>query len=133
MIEFYPHIKLVHVTCALLSVALFTLRGGLMFSGSPAANAAPLRYLSYAIDTTLLTAAFMLMTLLHVYPIAVAWLTVKVILIVVYVALGVVALRRGRSRRTRTIAFAAALAVFAFVVSIARAHHPLGGFATVLS
>lgn len=133
MIEFYPQIKFVHIACALLSVTLFALRGGLMLAGSSAANAAPLRYLSYAIDTTLLTAAFMLMTVLHVYPGAVAWLTVKVILIVVYIVLGAIALRRGRTRRARAIAFAAALAVFAFVVSIARTHHPLGAFAALLS
>lgn len=133
MIEFYPQIKAVHIACALLSVTLFALRGTLMLAGSSIANAAPLRYLSYTIDTTLLTAAFMLMTLLHVYPIAVAWLTVKVMLIVVYIVLGAIALRRGRTRRARAIAFVAALAMFAFVVSIARARHPLGAFVTLLS
>ena len=50
--------------------------------------AAPLRYLSYTIDTVLLTAALMLATILHQYPFVHAWLTVKVLLLVVYVVLG---------------------------------------------
>ena len=49
---------------------------------------APLRYLSYTIDTVLLTAALMLATILHQYPFVHAWLTVKVLLLVVYIVLG---------------------------------------------
>lgn len=133
MIEFYPQIKWFHVACVVLSGLLFTLRGGLMLAGLPLANAAALRYLSYLIDTALLTAALMLVTLLRVYPIASAWLTVKIALIIVYIVLGSMALRRGRSRRTRLIAFIAALAVYGFVATIARAHHPFGFFASWLS
>lgn len=133
MIEFYPQIKWFHVACVVLSGLLFTLRGGLMLTGLPQANAAALRYLSYLIDTALLTAALMLVTLLRVYPIASGWLTVKIALIVVYIVLGSIALRRGRSLRTRVITFIAALAVYGFVATIARAHHPLGIFANWLA
>lgn len=132
MIEFYPQIKLVHVVCVVLSGCLFALRGGLMLAGSPQANAALLRYLSYLIDTSLLTAALMLVTVLHVYPLVSAWLTLKIVLIVVYIVLGSVALRRGRDARTRRAAFVAALAIYAFVATVARAHHPLGFLAAWL-
>jgi uncharacterized membrane protein SirB2 len=88
--------------------------------------AAPLRFLSYTIDTVLLTAAMMLATLLHQYPFVHGWLTTKVVLLVVYVVLGSVALKRGATRAGRTRAFIAALLVFAFIVSVARAHDPRG-------
>jgi uncharacterized membrane protein SirB2 len=45
--------------------------------------AAPLRYLSYTIDTVLLTAALMLTAIVQQYPFVHAWLTVKVVLLAV--------------------------------------------------
>lgn len=65
MIEFYPQIKFVHVTAVILSGSLFALRGVLMLARSRWAQHAALRWLSHAIDTTLLTAALMLVTILH--------------------------------------------------------------------
>lgn len=126
MIEFYPQIKHAHIGLALLSGALFAARGLLLLLGARWANAAPLRYLSYAIDTALLTAALMLLTILPGSLYANGWLAVKLALIVAYVVLGVFALRRGRSRGVRAACYVAALLVFAQVYFIARTHHPLG-------
>jgi len=126
MIEFYPQIKHAHIGLALLSGALFAGRGLLLLLGARWPNAAPLRYLSYAIDTALLTAALMLLTMLPGSLYANGWLAVKVALIVAYVVLGVFALRRGRSRGVRAACYVAALLVFAQIYFIARSHHPLG-------
>jgi uncharacterized membrane protein SirB2 len=123
---FYPQIRLVHILCVSASGGLFALRGILMLAGRAAARHAGLRLLSYAVDTALLTAAFMLMTITHQYPFVQAWLTVKLLLVVLYVVLGVIALRAGRTQRSRALAFGAAMAVFLAVVGIARAHDPLG-------
>ena len=131
MIEFYPQIKFVHVLCVILSGSLFAMRGSLMLAGLAAANHAALRYLSYAIDTTLLTAALMLVTILHQYPFVQAWLTVKVLLLAVYIVLGVFALRRGRTRSARAAFFAAAIAVYLFIVSVAWTHDARGVLALV--
>jgi uncharacterized membrane protein SirB2 len=126
MIEFYPQIKHAHIGLALLSGALFAGRGLLLLLGARWSNAAPLRYLSYAIDTALLTAALMLLTILPASLYANGWLAVKVALIVAYVVSGVFALRRGRSRRTRAICYVLSLLAFAQVYFVARTHHPLG-------
>jgi len=126
MIEFYPEIRWIHIGAVIASGALFSLRGVLMLAGSRAANHVALRWLSYAIDTTLLTAALMLATMLHQYPFVHAWLTVKVLLLVAYIVMGTIALKRGRTRRGRVLAFFAALATYATIISVARAHHPLG-------
>lgn len=126
MLEFYPQIRAVHIAAVMASGLLFLLRGAAAQLGATWAMAAPLRYLSYSIDTVLLTAALMLATILHQYPFAQGWLTAKVLLLVVYVVLGSFALKRGRTRAVRTSCWIAALLVFLFIVSIARAHHPLG-------
>lgn len=126
MIEFYPQIKLVHVAAVLMSGGLFAIRAGATLFQQQWAMAAPVRYLSYSIDTVLLTAALMLMTVLHQFPGVNSWLTVKVALIVVYIVLGSFALKRARTRPARWACSAAALLVFGGVISIARTHSPLG-------
>jgi uncharacterized membrane protein SirB2 len=126
MIAFYLQIKLVHIAAVLASGGLFALRGALVLAGVRWAMAAPLRYLSYTIDTVLLTAALMLLTALKLNPFVIPWLSVKLALLVLYVVLGSLALKRARSRRARALYYAAALATFGFMYFVARAHHPLG-------
>jgi uncharacterized membrane protein SirB2 len=126
---FYPQIKLVHITCVVLSGSLFTLRGVMMLAGSVRVYHPALKYLSYLIDTTLLTSAVLLTLILHQYPFVQSWLTAKVLLLVVYIALGTFALKRARSRAMQIVCFFAALAVFGFIISIALAHNPWGVFA----
>jgi uncharacterized membrane protein SirB2 len=126
VIEFYPEIRWVHVAAVIGSGLLFALRGLVLQFGAAWPMAWPLRYLSYAIDTVLLTAAFMLATILHQYPFVHAWLTVKVVLLVLYVALGSYALKRGRTRTVRACCWVAALAVYLAIVSVARTQNPLG-------
>jgi uncharacterized membrane protein SirB2 len=71
----------------------------------------------------------MLTTVIRQYPFAAGWLTTKVVLLVVYIALGSVALKRGRTKQVRIVAFVAALATVGYLVTVARAHDPLGIFA----
>lgn len=126
MIEYYADIRCVHIGAVIASGTLFLLRGAGVLAGARWPMWAPLRYLTYTIDTVLLTAALMLVTILHQYPLVQAWLTVKVLLLVVYIVLGTFALRRARTPRGRALCYAIALAVFLFVATVARAHHPLG-------
>jgi uncharacterized membrane protein SirB2 len=132
VIEFYSQIKWVHIAAVSASGILFFLRGLALHTGAVWPMSAPLRYLSYTIDTVLLTAALMLATILHQYPFVHAWLTVKVLLLLVYVVLGSLALKRGRTRAIRIGCWFTALAVYVFIVSVARAHHPLGVLAPLL-
>lgn len=127
MIEFYPQIKWVHIMAVLCSGSLFLLRGLLVQSGkSGIAMAAPVRYLSYSIDTILLTAALMLLTILPHALFANGWLTTKLMLLVMYVLLGTFALKRGRSQRVRVVCYVAALTTFGVMFGIARMHDPWG-------
>jgi len=128
LIEFYPQIKSVHIACVVASGSLFAIRGAAGLSGARWPLALPVRWLSYAIDTTLLTAALMLLTILPWAMFGNGWLATKLTLIVVYVVLATFALRRARTRKARAGFYVAALLTFAFVVTIAIAHHPLGIF-----
>ena len=126
MVEFYLEIRAVHIGSVMTSGTLFLLRGlALNLFGWRWALAWPLRYLSWTVATILLTAALMLMTIVHQYPVIDGWLTVKVVLLVPYIVLGYLALR-GETRRVRLAAFAGAALTFLYIYSVARAHDPLG-------
>jgi uncharacterized membrane protein SirB2 len=126
MIEFYAEIRLVHVATVIASGALFLLRGLLVHAGRGQWALSPLpRYLSYAVDTTLLTAALMLLTILPSGVFSNGWLAAKLALLPVYIGLGWLTLRA--SRRARRLAcFAGALLAYCCMFAIARAHDPLG-------
>lgn len=125
----YLPVRQVHIASVHLSIALFLLRGMLMWADSRWLGHWTLRSLPHLVDTVLLTSALMLVTIIDQYPFVHGWLTVKVVLLVVYIALGMVAIKPGRPPAVRRAAFVAALVVFAFIYSVARAHHPLGIFA----
>lgn len=131
MIEFYLPIRHAHIGLVLVSGGLFALRGAAVLAGQRWANAAPLRRLSYGIDTLLLTAALMLLVILDLNPFTTAWLATKLVLLAAYVVLGVFALRRARSYRA--LWYLAALACFGLMYSVARSHDPLGPFAAWLA
>jgi uncharacterized membrane protein SirB2 len=133
MLELYPQIKSAHIGLVLLSGGLFALRGLLVLLGQRWANAAAVRYLSYTIDTALLTAALMLLVVLKLNPFTTPWLLTKLVLLVLYIVLGVMALKRARSTAQRWSYYLAALASFGFMYTVARAHQPWGLFSSWLA
>ena len=126
MLEIYPEIKLVHVTAVIASGALFLLRGITVSLGGNWSMSTPVRYLSYSIDIVLLCAGLSLLAILPSGVFSNGWLGLKLILLVVYIGLGMLALKRGRSAAIRRSCFIAAIAVFLIVYVIARTHDPLG-------
>jgi uncharacterized membrane protein SirB2 len=125
--SFAAEIKLAHVVAVIASGLLFFVRGMMVQAGHPArAMVAPLRYLSYSIDSILLLAALLLLAILPAATYGNGWLTVKLLLLPVYVVLGWMALHKAATRASRFGFFAAAVVTYLFMVSVARMHHPLG-------
>lgn len=126
MIEFYVPIRHAHIAAVLASGALFLLRGTLVQAGRAGWALAPLpRYLSYAVDTALLAAALLLVTILPSAAYANGWLAAKLALLPVYIGLGWFAFR-ARNRATRFACFAGAGLAYGCMYAIARSHSPLG-------
>jgi uncharacterized membrane protein SirB2 len=116
----------VHVSCVALSGGLFAVRGALRVVNSPLANHRLLRITSYLIDTTLLLAAILLTTIVRQYPFVNAWLTAKVVLLVLYIATGIVALKHARSQAQRAAMVGAALTIYLLIIGVAITHRPAG-------
>lgn len=125
----FAEILALHVGAVTISGTLFAVRGIGRMAGWRRFDHAAVRYFSYANDTVLLVAAILLTTIIHEYPLANAWLTVKVMLLAVYIVLGAIALHHGRTGRIRAWAFVGALATFAFIVSVAVTQNPWGALA----
>ncbi len=131
MHEYYLQIKMVHVVAVFASGTLFLMRGLMVQAGRQVlALSARLRYLSYIIDTVLLLAALLLLAVLPGAAYANGWLAVKVTLLLAYIVLGSFALKRAATQCARLWFFIAALLTFAFMLTIAWTHDPLGFLST---
>ena len=120
----YATIKLVHVSCAALSIAGFFARGMLMLADSPLLKARPVRVVPHVVDTLLLASAVALAWMSGQYPLERPWLTAKVAALVAYILLGMVALK-GRTRGLRITAFVLAFATVLYIVAVALTRNPL--------
>lgn len=122
----YPELRTIHIAAVWTSGALFLLRTvALNVLNAQWPLTRPMRRLSYVIDTILLSAAVLLTTIIGQYPFTNGWLTMKVVLLLVYIVLGWFALRA--VKRSHRLGFTIlAAATFLLIVGVARAHHPLG-------
>ena len=127
----YLQIRDVHVAAVVASGTLFLGRGALALARWRHVMHPVLRYGSMLIDTVLLAAGLTLMFLIGQYPFVNGWLTAKLILLIVYIALGTFALKRAQTQSVRATCYLLALATFAYIISVAVAHDPLGIFVLV--
>ena len=120
----YLILKQIHVACAAVSYAGFFARGVVMILEAGWMERRWIRIAPHVVDTVLLASAVALAVASRHYPIASDWLTAKVIGLLAYIALGLVALRLGRTRRTRVAAWIAAQAVFFYIIAAALTRSP---------
>lgn len=121
----YIVIKQVHLAAVTITFALFILRGVWMMVDSRWLEQRWVRIVPHVNDTILLAAGIWLAFFLRQAPGASSWLTVKLIAVVVYIALGIVALRRGHTKTRRIAAWLGALAVFGYIVAVALTRNPM--------
>ena len=127
----YAVVKLIHQSAVTLSVSGFFLRGAASLAGARWVGSRAARTLPHVIDSILLLSALALAWMLRLTPGNAPWLLAKVIGLIVYVGLGVVALRPGHPRGVRAAAWMAALLTALWIVSVAITKNPLGFIAYV--
>lgn len=122
----YAAVKVVHQSAVALSLTGFLLRGAASLSGAAWVGSRAARTLPHVIDTVLLVSALMLVWLLKLAPGDAPWLIAKVVGLIVYIGLGIVALRPGRALTVRAAAWVAALVSAGWMVSVAITKSPMG-------
>jgi uncharacterized membrane protein SirB2 len=124
-------LKTIHVTFAALSFTGFFIRGIWMLRDSPLLKQRWVKITPHVVDTVLLVSAIVLAVRLRLSPLDQPWLMAKIIALVAYIGVGMVALRIGRTKTVRTAAWVLGMVIFAYIVSVAVTRSALGWFAFV--
>ena len=119
-------LKALHMACALLSICGFALRGYWMVSGHPLLQRRITKTIPHVVDTLLLGSAVGMLIIWQISPFSVDWLTAKIVALLVYIGLGMLALRFGKTKAVRVGAWLAALLTAGYIVSVAYTKSPLG-------
>jgi len=112
-------LKTIHETTALISISGFVVRGRWMLNGSARLQRKWVKVVPHINDSILLITAILLTIRLQQYPFVNNWLTAKLIALLLYIGLGMVALRLGSTLKIRIGAFGAAVLVFAYIAGVA--------------
>ena len=99
-----------------------------MMTGSPRLRQRASRVLPHIVDTLLLGSAIGMLVIRQLDPLSLSWLSAKLLALLVYIGLGMVAFRFGKNRQARVIAFALALTTAAYIVAVAYTKSPWGPF-----
>lgn len=129
----YPALLTLHLTAVVLSITLFLMRGiGVVVFQHAWPMTKAWRITSMAIDTVLLIAGVLLWVTMSHNPLHEPWLEAKLLLLVVYIALGSFALKRAKRLAAKRLFMIAALLVVGFMISIAITRQPLGLLTTLV-
>ena len=123
-------LKMAHVSSALLSISGFALRGYWMLTDNPLLQRRLTRVLPHIVDTLLLGSAIGMLLVWQADPLQLPWLMAKIVGLLLYIGLGMVALRFGRTRRVRVTAYLLALLSAVYILSVAYSKSPLGFLAS---
>lgn len=123
----YALLKMIHVGSVIVSYTLFFLRGIWLLQDSKNLRQRWVKILPHVVDTILLTSAVALAMTIQQNPLEHSWLTAKVIGLLLYIALGMMAMRLGKTQQTKIIAWIAAQCVFIYIVLVALTKSPVLG------
>jgi uncharacterized membrane protein SirB2 len=118
-------LKYLHVTCVVLSISGFVVRGVWMMRESPWLQKKWVRVAPHIIDTILLVSAILLAMQIQQYPFVQGWLTAKVLALIAYVVVGAIGLKYGRTKKIRIGAWLVAISIFVYIVLVALTHQVL--------
>jgi len=122
-------VKTIHVTFVALSFAGFFIRGIWMLKDSPLLKQRWVRISPQVVDTVLLVSAIVLAVQLRFSPMEQPWLMAKIIALLAYIGVGLVAMRFGRSKPIRLVAWVLGMVIFLYIVSVALSKSAMGWLA----
>ncbi len=120
-------LRVLHVSAVSASIALFAGRSLASLRGRPWPRRGWIGIAPHMVDTVLLVSAVCLIVVLRQYPFAAAWVTAKLIGLMVYIALGAVAMQSHLARWIRALCLGAAALVAVYMALTALHHDPNPG------
>jgi uncharacterized membrane protein SirB2 len=128
----YTTIKLVHQSAVALSGLGFFVRGIASLRGAQWTQGRVAKSLPHVVDTVLLASAVTLAAMLRINPAHAPWLLAKILGLLLYIGLGMVALRPSFRHTTRATTWVLALMVLAWIISVALLKNNWGFIALML-
>lgn len=121
-------LKTLHIIFALISLTGFLLRALLMYTGSPLLRHRAVQIIPHIVDTVFLGSGFWLAFVVNFGLFSNPWLTMKVLLLMLYLLFVGITLSRGSTMITRTVSFFLAILTYVYIVGVAINKSPLGWF-----
>ena len=112
-------LKPVHISCVALSFLGFFVRGFWVLSDSPMHNKKWVKTVPHIIDTLLLLSALLMLYVSGWSVFDMPWLQAKIVALLLYIILGMIALKYATTRLVQACAWGAGLVVFLYIVSVA--------------
>jgi uncharacterized membrane protein SirB2 len=128
----YATLKAIHMSAVAISGAGFVARGVGMLNDAAWVKHRVAKTLPHLVDTVLIVSALWLAWILRLTPSNAPWITAKIVGLLVYIGIGMVALRFGRTKAARGIAWLLAMLTFAYIVSVAITKDPRGFFVALV-
>lgn len=120
----YMALKHLHMTTVVITFVLFSLRAAWALMESPQLQRKWVKILPHVNDTVLLLSAIGMTLILQQYPFQAAWLTAKVIGLILYILLGTLAIKRARTPAVRKLSIGGAYLVFFYILGVALTKSP---------
>ena len=117
-------VKLIHISAVSLSILFCAGRGAVMIHDASFTGRRWVRRVVETVDTVLLLSGIALVWLTGQLPWQEAWLGTKLLLLLLYILLGMVAFHWGRGRIVKMAAWIAAMMIYAGMVSVALTRNP---------
>jgi uncharacterized membrane protein SirB2 len=127
----YLALKAIHRTVVVLSFAGFMARGIGALAEAAWVRRRLAKTLPHVVDSVLLLSAIAMVWQLQLNPATTPWLLVKILGLLVYIGLGMLALRKATAQPLRAVAFVAALVTYCYIASVAISKNPAGFFTWV--
>jgi len=111
--------KLIHITCATLSISGFLSRSWLKLYAPQQLQKRWLRIAPHIIDSLLLASAIVLVIQTRQYPFVSAWVTAKLLMLLVYIGFGLLTLRFARTPAQSLAGLVGASLSFSYIIAVA--------------
>jgi len=121
----YEMVKYIHLTTIILSVVLFLLRFALNTMQSHLLQKKWLKIFPHVVDTFLMLSAATLCVILKQYPFIDAWVTEKLLALVMYIFMVTLALKLGHTSFMRSIGLIGALSWLVYAGMVAVSKQPI--------
>jgi uncharacterized membrane protein SirB2 len=124
-------LKALHICLAFMSIGGFSLRGYWQLTGNRLLHHRLTKTLPHVVDTLLLSTAIGMLYIWGISPLQQPWLVAKIVGLLAYIALGLVALRFATTQAVRLAAFGLAVLVSFYIIFAAFTKSPWGPLALI--